>query len=142
MVDVAERRGVIVDAGRLATALGVPVVELDPRRRSGREALEQAVDRGAVRAGARRPRRAASWLDDDELAVADERFAWVDGAVLHRRHRGPAPPDVTDRVDRWVTAPVIGPLLFLLVMWGVFELTTTVATPLQDAAGPAGRAAR
>ncbi|HMC41019.1 MAG TPA: FeoB small GTPase domain-containing protein, partial [Acidimicrobiales bacterium] len=42
MVDVAERRGVVVDAGRLATALGVPVVELDPRRRSGRDVLEQA----------------------------------------------------------------------------------------------------
>lgn len=34
MVDVAERRGVTVDAGGLATALGVPVVVLDPRRRS------------------------------------------------------------------------------------------------------------
>jgi ferrous iron transport protein B len=50
------------------------------------------------------------------------------GAVSER----PARPTVTDRVDRWVTAPVLGPLLFLLVMWGVFEATTTVAAPLQD----------
>jgi ferrous iron transport protein B len=30
---------------------------------------------------------------------------------------------------------VLGPLLFLLVMWGVFEATTTIAAPLQDALG-------
>jgi ferrous iron transport protein B len=34
-----------------------------------------------------------------------------------------------------VTAPVLGPLLFLAVMWGVFQLTTTVATPLQNGLG-------
>jgi ferrous iron transport protein B len=30
---------------------------------------------------------------------------------------------------------VVGPLLFLLVMWAVFQATTTVATPLQDLLG-------
>ena len=28
--------------------------------------------------------------------------------------------------------PVVGPLLFLAVMWAVFQITTTVAAPLQD----------
>jgi ferrous iron transport protein B len=42
---------------------------------------------------------------------------------------------VTDRVDRWVTAPVVGPLLFLAVMWAVFEATTTIAAPVQDLLG-------
>ena len=39
----------------------------------------------------------------------------------------------SDRIDRWVTAPVVGPLIFLAVMWLVFQLTTTAAAPLQDA---------
>jgi ferrous iron transport protein B len=39
----------------------------------------------------------------------------------------------SDRIDRVATAPVVGPLLFLAVMWVVFQLTTTVAAPLQDA---------
>jgi ferrous iron transport protein B len=135
MVDVAERRGVTVDDGRLATALGVPVVVLDPRRRSGREALETAVTE-ALSAPLPAARERGRHDAGDELAVADERFAWVDatlasGAVAER----PAAATVTDRVDRWATAPVIGPLLFLLVMWGVFEATTSVAAPLQNALG-------
>jgi ferrous iron transport protein B len=134
MVDVAERRGVVVDPGRLATALGVPVVELDPRRRNGREELERATT-AALSAPEPSARLRGELVDDDELALADERFAWVDAAVSAAAAEVPAKPTVTDRVDRWVTAPVLGPLLFLLVMWGVFELTTTVATPLQDLLG-------
>jgi ferrous iron transport protein B len=136
MVDVAARRGVTVDPGRLATALGVPVVVLDPRRREGREALARAVADSLV---APLPAaRVAGPVDDptDELAVADERFAWLDavlgaGAVTE----APVGRTVTDRVDRWVTTPVVGPLLFLAVMWAVFQATTTLAAPLQDALG-------
>jgi len=39
----------------------------------------------------------------------------------------------SDRIDRIATAPVLGPLLFLAVMWLVFQITTVVAAPLQDA---------
>ncbi|HEV7211303.1 MAG TPA: ferrous iron transporter B [Blastococcus sp.] len=135
MVDVAERRGIAVDAGRLATALGVPVVVLDPRRRNGRDALTAAVT--TALAGPPPAARSRGPVDaDDDLAVADERFRWVDeaigaGGVTER----PAPPTVTDRVDRWATAPVVGPLLFLAVMWAVFQATTTVAAPLQNLLG-------
>jgi ferrous iron transport protein B len=135
MTDVAERRGVLVDDGALATALGVPVVVLDPRRRHGRERLEAAVGDAltapvpdARTTGPRAP-------EDDELAAADERFGWVDAVLTDSLTEVPARPTVTDRVDRWVTAPVLGPLVFLLVMWGVFEATTTVAAPLQGALG-------
>jgi ferrous iron transport protein B len=137
MVDVAERRGVRVDAGRLATVLGSPVVVLDPRRRSSRDELGSVVEDALSLPvpGARTPARPD--VDAaDELAVADERFAWVDaalggGAVEER----PARPTVSDRVDRWATAPVTGPLLFLAVMWAVFQATTTVAAPVQSALG-------
>ena len=38
----------------------------------------------------------------------------------------------SDRIDAYATGPFFGPLLFLAVMWLVFQLTTTVAKPLQD----------
>ena len=41
----------------------------------------------------------------------------------------------SDRIDRWATSPVTGPLIFLAAMWAVFEVTTTVAAPLQDGLG-------
>ena len=137
MTDVAERRGTHIDVDRLASALGVPVVVLDPRRRSGRADLESVVHATlSAPAGAPRSRTADVADASDDLAVADERFGWVDTALGHGAVTElPAPPTATDRVDRWVTAPVVGPLLFLLVMWAVFQATTTVATPLQDLLG-------
>jgi ferrous iron transport protein B len=135
MTDVAERRGQLVDDGALATALGVPVVVLDPRRRSGRDRLGEAVT-GALAAPVPAARAIGPRDPDDELALADERFAWVDAVLgAGALTEVPARPTVSDRVDRWVTAPVLGPLVFLLVMWGVFEATTTLAAPLQDGLG-------
>jgi ferrous iron transport protein B len=67
----------------------------------------------------------------DELAVADALFTWVDATV---RAVGTAPARRTrsDRVDRLLLHPWFGIPVFLLVMWGMFELATTVATPLID----------
>lgn len=67
------------------------------------------------------------------MAAADERFAWISAAVdAASRHTGDSRRTWSDRVDRWVTAPVVGPLIFLAVMWAVFQVTTVVAAPLQD----------
>ncbi|GAB2465800.1 ferrous iron transporter B [Jatrophihabitans fulvus] len=133
--DVAASHGLGVDADRLAAVLGVPVVPVDPRRRTGTDDLAAAVGRSLT--GPAPDARAVGDVDaDDDLAAADERFSWIDAAVRAavtgdggvRRTR-------TDRVDRWVTAPVLGPLLFLGSMWLVFQATTTLATPLQDGLG-------
>ncbi len=68
-------------------------------------------------------------LDDAEalFSLITETTEWVTtrSAVTRRNW--------SDLADRWVTAPVIGPLIFLAVMWGVFPLTTRAAAPLQDA---------
>lgn len=166
MVDVADRRGVHLDAAALQRYVGCPVVPVDPRRSGGLAGLAAAVEQtlgawgsrgdaqlcpgpgcrcaagrcacgcpesaGSAAAGAGSARISAP--DQDELAAADARFAWIDGAVQAAvRRDGDARPPLTDRVDAVVTAPVIGPLIFLAVMWAVFQITTTVAAPLQDA---------
>ncbi|MGB8020139.1 MAG: ferrous iron transport protein B, partial [Candidatus Nanopelagicales bacterium] len=77
---------------------------------------------------------AASVAAEDGLAEAEALFDWVTAttdAATTRSHE--SRPTWSDRVDRWVTAPLVGPATFLLVMWWVFALTTTVAAPLQDA---------
>lgn len=159
MTDVAAARGVTIDTAAMSAATGVPVVLIDPRRRRGlaelRSAVVQVLDAPAP-----------SVLDphgcdcdhaentctcgghgDDALALADERFAWiagvVDAAVVgtpHGRKRW------SDRFDAIALSPVFGPLVFLAAMWAVFQLTTTVAAPLQDLldaffAGPVSDAA-
>ncbi|HEX2705430.1 MAG TPA: ferrous iron transport protein B, partial [Candidatus Lustribacter sp.] len=130
MVDIAARRGIVVDVDRLTASLGVPVVPVDPRRRTGTADLGAAVTR-ALAGPAPQPRPHPGTGDTFELA--DERFAWVDAAVE---------PSVTtaahvrrtwsDRIDRAVLHRVAGPVIFGAVMWVVFQVTTTVAAPLQD----------
>lgn len=130
MVDVAAKRGITVDPATLSQALGCPVVAIDPRRRAGLEALAAAVRDGLGRpAPASRPVPSTT----DQLELDDDRFGWIAGAVA----AGTSAPaeharTFSDTVDRWVTAPVLGPLIFLGVMWLVFQITTAVAAPLQD----------
>ncbi|MCE1178076.1 MAG: ferrous iron transport protein B [Micrococcales bacterium] len=148
MNDVARHRGIEIDTYALAEQIGAPVVAVDPRRRQGESNLAAAVlgvldaERPAPRAvdlpghdgspcGAMCP-LADCGLEDLELA--DERFEWIDGAVhAGTRDTGDARRVRSDLIDRFVTAPVLGPVIFLAVMWLVFQITTTVAAPLQDA---------
>jgi ferrous iron transport protein B len=132
MCDVAERRGVRFDAAAMTRAIGIPVVVIDPRRRTGTPALADAVV-SVLDAPVPSPRPVDGSAADD-LASADERFGWINGAVALSTTRT---EDIrrtgSDRIDRWVTSPVVGPLLFLATMFAVFEITTSVAAPLQSA---------
>ncbi|WP_432558422.1 ferrous iron transport protein B [Granulicoccus sp. GXG6511] len=132
MVDVARHRGIAIDADALGEALGCPVVAVDPRRRSGLAELTAVVRRtlaGPVPA----PRTVIRPDPVDDLAIEDERFGWLERAVTAGTHdSGHTRASWSDRIDRVVTAPVLGPLVFLAVMWVVFQITTTVAAPLQD----------
>ncbi len=132
MTDVAARRGVSVDPDALAAAVGVPVVDLDPRRGEGVRGLAaRSTERS--RAPPPTPRQAGG--GDDPLAVADARFTWIATAV--------EPPSSAHAVGRSdLVGPhrprrhgprSAGPLVFLAVMWLVFQITTTVAAPMQEA---------
>lgn len=70
---------------------------------------------------------------DDDLTREDERFARVDAIVRSTvRRTATARTTWSDRLDHLVTHPVWGPLVLLVVMWLVFQATTTIASPLQD----------
>jgi len=146
MGDLAARRGLQIALDTLAEDLGVPVVPVDPRRRQGLDDLADEVAR-VLHSDVPLPRPGAGAADADELELADERFAWGAAAAQRAlRHDGRARRSWSDRIDRFALAPVIGPLIFLATMFVVFEATTTVAAPLQDAldaliSGPVAAAA-
>ena len=111
--------------------LGAPVVRVDPRHGIGDADLARAVAQSLGRPPL--PARPRPDLAGDELASADERFAWIQDAIDAATVSPQAEPRTwSDRIDRWVTAPWLGPIIFLAVMWVVFQLTTTAAAPLQD----------
>lgn len=145
MGDVARQAGVEVDSYALAAAIGAPVVVVDPRRRHGLDNLTRTVRRSLAE-----PVSVAREVGPtgDDLAREDERFAWVERAVgAGTTDSGVRRVSRSDRIDRWVTHPVLGPVVFLAVMWAVFQVTTAVAAPLQDAldgffSGPVSDAVR
>lgn len=132
MTDVASARGTDVDPDALARATGAPVVVLDPRRRESASGVGTAVA-AALEGPAPTPRPRLSAVDTDPLAVDDDRFAWIQAILDSSTRQRPSGTTWSDRIDRVATAPVLGPLLFLTLMWAVFAVTTTVAAPLQDA---------
>lgn len=135
--DMAEQQGISIDTDALSRATGMPVVSVNGRRRRNLDGLESAVAQAM---------RAEPIIIREDSGL-DQRFADLDAAEKAAVHRVEVGETLTQRVDRVVLHPVVGPLLFLAVMWEVFFITTTVAGPMQDGledliTGPVSDAAR
>ena len=120
--DVAKQQGISIDTSALSRAVGMPVVSVNGRRRENLDALEGAV----AKAMQTEPQTIRPNAD------LDQRFADLDAAEKTAVSRTDVGEPLSQRVDRVVLHPVLGPILFLAVMWAVFFITTTVAGPLQD----------
>ncbi len=123
MVDLAERRRLRIDAAGLSRRLGVPVVPMVARKGAGLDAL-----RGALSAAWRT--RPADLPAD--TASAEQLMAWAEAVaadVTTGDAAAAASADAfTERLDRVLTHPVLGLLVFLGVMgslfWTLFALAT------------------
>lgn len=130
--DVAADAGQSLDVAALSAATGCPVVAVDPRHRRGLDQVENAIAVALAREPWRREAPASCCVD--ELELIDDRYAWIENATAKAMTVGEAPKStLTEKIDRFALHPVAGPLLFLAVMWVVFQITTTVAAPIQDA---------
>jgi ferrous iron transport protein B len=131
MIDIAQRRGLTVDAGVLSRRLGVPVIPMIARRAEGvdalRSALGQVLDLPAGKRPADIPPGTASL--EALTAWADELLAEAAGssAVNSSRH-----DSFTEGLDRAFTNPVIGLVTFVAVMAGLFWTLFTLATVPMD----------
>jgi ferrous iron transport protein B len=128
MVDLAQRRGLTLDAARLASRLGVPVVPIVARRGEGLDALRQAV--AAVLDG-QRPLAANGPSAD---ASSDDLAIWADRLASEAAGGTQNNPDdtLTERLDQAFTHPVFGLLAFLVAMAGLFWTLFTLATLPMD----------
>ncbi|WP_028050840.1 ferrous iron transporter B [Cellulomonas sp. URHD0024] len=132
MRDVARARGIEVDAARLASALGVPVVDVDPRTGAGSTALADAVGTALIT----RPTLSVPDPGDDPMDDAEALFGWVLDVSRDAGLDRPAAPAArtwSDRVDELLLRPWVGLPVLLAVMWALFELVTVAAAPLMGA---------
>ena len=135
--DIAKQQRISIDTSALSHEVGIPVVSVNGRRRENLDALEREV----ARAMHTDPRTIRPNAD------LDQRFVDLDAAEKAAVSRTDTGEPLSHRADRLVLHPVLGPILFLAVMWAVFFITTTVAGPLQDGleafiTGPVSAAAR
>jgi ferrous iron transport protein B len=129
MSDIARRKGITIDAERLAGELGVPVVETIGVKTTGVRALIQVLD-GLVMPG--RARHAAAWLP---LSAADiehdqSEVRRILGLVGGDRLDGVT---ISDRVDAVVLHPVAGPLILAVILFLVFQAVFAWAQVPMDA---------
>ncbi|HWN52194.1 MAG TPA: ferrous iron transporter B, partial [Xanthobacteraceae bacterium] len=129
MIDIARRRGIEIDLGRLSAELGVPVVTSTAVRRGGTEELLRRMDEMA--AGRLAPSGENTWKPPTtgELRAAQREADRVIAAAVGL----PARPDtMSARVDAVLLHPVAGLVILLSVLFVMFQAVFAWAKPVMD----------
>ncbi|MEB3256059.1 MAG: ferrous iron transport protein B [Synechococcaceae cyanobacterium] len=123
MSDEARRWGVHIDVEALARGLGLPVLPISALRREGLGELREAIHSAA---------RHTPAAPTDPEALEALRLELAARCV-----RLPArPPNrTTQRLDRLLLHPLVGPLLFLAIMAAMFQAIYSLGAPLQEGLG-------
>lgn len=125
MIDLAERDGLVIDAGALSSALGVPVYPTVAVRRRGLSELTAAVAalRDAPADAGPAPRSHVTAPERRMLAREMARGAILSETAQHRIHA---------QLDRVLLHPWLGPPVLLALLFVVFQAVFSWAAPLQD----------
>jgi ferrous iron transport protein B len=117
MSDIARRKGIVIDAARLAGELGVPVVETVGVKAAGVRTLITVLDGVNVPAHSRHP---AVWRTPSaaDIEYDQSEVRRILGLVGGDRLDGVT---VSDRVDAVVLHPVFGPLILAVILFLVFQ---------------------
>jgi ferrous iron transport protein B len=133
MVDLAQRRGLTFDRVRLAALLGCPVVSVVARRGEGVPELRAAIVKQLSQEEEARPLSRIQRLDPAAFPSHEE---WADRVVADgvggRSAVGAALDTLTERLDQAFTHPLLGTLVFLGVMTGLFWVLFVLASVPMD----------
>lgn len=125
MSDLAERSGLVIDTDALAKELGMPVIKTVGVRKSGTQGLMQLLSQPI----ALQTQQVREWhkVTPEQIAsdhVEVQRLLRVIGAERIDALT------LSDRVDRIVLHPLLGPVLLLLCLFLVFQAVFSWAKPL------------
>ncbi len=134
MVDLAQRRGLSFDRVRLSALLGCPVIPVVARRGDGLAELRGALLEQLGYAEAPAPPLAMVQRLDPAAFPSHEEWAdrVVSDGVGGRRAVGAALDTLTERLDQAFTHPLLGTLVFLAVMTGLFWILFVLASVPMD----------
>jgi ferrous iron transport protein B len=128
MSDLMEARGGEIDTLKLARELGSPVALISATHGTGLEAVSLFLNQQEARS-------AAQPLSLPVLGNAASTHTWA--AQISRRtgYRAPLSAESSRKLDNILLHRIWGPLLFLVVVIGVFEVVFTIGQPLSDGFG-------
>jgi ferrous iron transport protein B len=117
MTDMARRKGIVIDADRLAAELGVPVVETVGVKTAGVKALLNVLNTTIV---PQPVRRAIAWQPMSRADIEHDQaeVRRILGVVGGDRLDGVT---FSDRVDALVLNPVLGPIILAVILFLVFQ---------------------
>jgi ferrous iron transport protein B len=123
MADDLRSRGGRLDLPALSAQLGAPVALVSARQGEGIEEVFEFL------AGAM-PKPAPAELP--VLQDVPKCREWAGRVGTRARYRAPIAPRWTRRLDRFFLHPIAGPLIFIAVVFAVFQTIFTAAVPLMN----------
>ena len=128
MTDLMESRGGKVDALKLARELGAPVAQISAVNGAGLDAVPLFLHQHTARF-------AAQPLTLPVLGNAASAHTWAAQVSRRTGYRAPLSVEGTRKIDNVLLHRIWGPLLFLVVVFAVFEVVFSVGQPLSDGFG-------
>jgi ferrous iron transport protein B len=128
MSDLMETRGGVVDPLLMAKELGAPVALISGSKGTGLEAIQLFLNRQGNKD--EQPKLLLPVLGN---AMSTHR--WAAQVSSKTGYRAPLSAKATRKVDAILLHRVWGPLLFLAVVFGVFEVVFSIGQPLSDGLG-------
>ena len=128
MSDLMEIRGGEVDPLRLAQELQAPVALVSATKGTGLEAVQLFLNQHGKKTE-------QSPLMLPVLGNAMSTHRWAAQVSSRTGYRAPLSAKATRRVDKVLLHPMWGPLLFLVVVFAVFEVVFSIGQPLSDGLG-------
>ncbi|MES2159916.1 MAG: ferrous iron transporter B [Pseudomonadota bacterium] len=127
MVDVAKKRGIEIDADRLAQELGMPVVETVAVQAGGEKSLLRALDAMLpLRAVKPQPLSAIDAVGVEETQREVRRILALVSSDAHDTG------NLTEKIDNVVLHPVLGPVILAVLMFLVFQAVFSWANVPMD----------
>ena len=134
MFDLAQRSKIHINVQKLSEALGVQVVPVIAKRRGGIDDLGRAV----LNAAAAGPRQKPAWCfsirDRNQSGIVSDlnreswqelltaRYQWIERVVSESSGNNVAQhPNISERIDAFVTHKFLGPSILFLVMLLIFQ---------------------
>jgi ferrous iron transport protein B len=127
MSDLMETRGGEVDTLALARELGVPVAKISASRGTGLDAIKQFLDKRS------KPVAATPRLELPVVGNPRSYRQWATGISTRTKYKAPISSEWTSKLDSVLLGRVTGPLLFLIVVFGIFQIVFSVGLPISNA---------